>query len=307
VEAKSKLPATAGRTIALEGLDGTVKIGRFGAYIEREHDGQVVKANLPADSTPADLDPERIEQLIRQRAEGPESLGTHPETGEAVYLLDGQYGPYVQLGQQEEGSKVKPKRASLPKGVTPAQVTLEMAVGLLALPRVLGTHPTTGNVLKAGLGRFGPFVLHVKGGEGGKDEFRSLKAGDDPLTVTLERAVALLAEPKGVRGQRGQATPLREIGKHPADQAPVLLFDGRYGPYVKHGELNASLPKGADPATFPLDEAVRLLEERGKAPKSAKRAARSRGAKSATTKRSRKATKSAPRRRGGRAAPEPTE
>jgi DNA topoisomerase-1 len=113
-------------------------------------------------------------------------------------------------------------------------------------------------------------VLHVKGGEGGKDEFRSLKAGDDPLTVTLERAVALLAEPKGVRGQRGQATPLRDVGKHPADNEPVLLFDGRYGPYVKHGELNASLPKGADPATYPLDEAVRLLEDRGKAPKSAK-------------------------------------
>jgi DNA topoisomerase-1 len=144
VESKAKLPATEGRTIALEGLDGTVKIGRVGAYIERELDGQVIKANLPADSTPADLDPERIEQLIRQRAEGPESLGSHPESGEPVSLLDGQYGPYVQLGQQEEGSKVKPKRASLPKGVTPNQVTLDMAVGLLALPRVLGLHPTTG-------------------------------------------------------------------------------------------------------------------------------------------------------------------
>jgi DNA topoisomerase-1 len=121
-------------------------------------------------------------------------------------------------------------------------------------------------VIKAGLGRFGPFVVHAKAGEGGKDEFRSLKAGDDPLTVTLERAVQLLAEPKGVRGQRGQATPLREVGKHPADRAPVNLFDGRYGPYVKHGDLNASLPKGADPATFTLDAAVQLLEERGKAP-----------------------------------------
>lgn len=322
VEAKSKLPATEGRTIALEGLEGTVKIGRFGAYIERDLDGQVIKANLPADSTPADLDPARIEQLIRQRAEGPESLGNHPESGEPVYLLDGQYGPYVQLGTQEEGSKVKPKRASLPKGTTPAQMTLDLAVGLLALPRVLGTHPTSGNVLKAGLGRFGPFVLHVKGGEGGKDEFRSLKAGDDPLTVTLERAVALLAEPKGVRGQRGQATPLREVGKHPADSEPVLLFDGRYGPYVKHGDLNASLPKGADPATFTLEAAVQLLEERGKAPKQARRprrggagsarsprAPRPRGAKSATKKASRKSAKSAPRGRGVRSTPaaEPSE
>jgi DNA topoisomerase-1 len=137
-------------------------------------------------------------------------------------------------------------------------------------------------------------VVHAKAREDGKDDFRSLKAGDDPLTVTLERAVALLAEPKGVRGQRGQATPLREIGKHPADNAPVLLFDGRYGPYVKHGDLNASLPKGADPATFPLDEAVRLIEERGKAPKSAKRGRRpSAGTKRVvkkSAKRSRKKT-----------------
>jgi DNA topoisomerase-1 len=298
VESKAKLPATEGRTIALEGLDGTVKIGRFGAYIERDLDGQVVKANLPADSTPADLDPERIEQLIRQRAEGPESLGNHPESGQPVYLLDGQYGPYVQLGTQEEGSKVKPKRASLPKGVTPSQMTLDMAVGLLALPRVLGTHPTSGNVLKAGLGRFGPFVLHVKGGEGGKDEFRSLKAGDDPLTVTLDRAVALLAEPKGVRGQRGQATPLREVGKHPADSEPVLLFDGRYGPYVKHGELNASLPKGADPATFSIEEAVRLIEERGKAPKG--KGGRSRRPSTGASRTVKKAAKKKAAKKGSR-------
>jgi DNA topoisomerase-1 len=256
-----------------------------------------VKANLPADATPADLDPERIEQLLRQRAEGPESLGTHPETGESVYVLDGQYGPYVQLGMPDDGSKIKPKRASLPKGVTPGQVTLEMAVGLLALPRVLGTHPDTGNVIKAGLGRFGPFVVHAKGGAEGKDDFRSLKAGDDPLTVTLERAVQLFAEPKGVRGQRGQATPLREIGQHP-DGGPVQLFEGKYGPYVKHGELNASLPKGADPATFSLDEAVRLIAEKGKAPKSAGRARRGAGgAKKAAQKSAKKsAKKAAPKR-----------
>jgi DNA topoisomerase I len=297
VEEKAKLPATEGRTIALEGVEGSVKIGRFGPYIERDLDGQMVKANLPAAATPSDLDPERIEQLLRQRAEGPESLGTHPETGESVYVLDGQYGPYVQLGMPEEGSKVKPKRASLPKGVTPGQVTLEMAVGLLALPRVLGVHPETGNVIKAGLGRFGPFVVHAKGGAEGKDDFRSLKAGDDPLTVTLERAVQLFAEPKGVRGQRGQATPLREIGQHP-DGGPVQLFEGKYGPYVKHGELNASLPKGADPARFSLDEAVRLIAEKGKAPKSAGRARRGAGgAKKAAKKSAKKsARKAAPKR-----------
>jgi DNA topoisomerase-1 len=281
VEEKTKLPATAGRTIALEGIDGTVRIGRYGAYIERELDGQMVRANLPEGATPADLDPERIEALIRQRAEGPSSIGNHPESGEAIYVLDGQYGPYVQLGMPEEGSKEKPRRASLPKGVTPDQVTLEMAVGLLALPRVLGTHPETKQTIKAGLGRFGPFVVHAKGGAEGKDDFRSLKAGDDPLTVTLERALQLFAEPKGMRGR--QATPLRVIGDHPKG-GPVQLFDGKYGPYVKHGELNASLPKGADPTTYPLADAVTLLAEKGKPSKSA-RAAGKRPAKKAAGKR----------------------
>ena len=265
VESKAKLPATEGRTIALEGVEGAVKIGRFGAYIERELDGQLVKANLPADATPADLDHERIEQLLRQRADGPPSIGVHPGAGESIYLLDGQYGPYVQLGQQVPGSKEKPKRASLPKGVTLAGVTLEMAVGLLALPRLLGSHPVSGRPVKAGLGRFGPYILHDLGK--GEAEFRSLKAGDDVLTVGLDRAVALLAEPKLARGGRAAATPLREIGAHPVDGKPVQLFDGKYGPYVKHGELNASVPKGTDPMTFPLAAAVELIAEKGKAPK----------------------------------------
>lgn len=297
VESKAKLPSNEGRTIALDGVEGTVRIGRFGAYIERELDGQMVKANLPADATPADLDPERIEQLLRQRAEGPASLGTHPEHGESIYLLDGQYGPYVQLGQQIEGSKEKPKRASLPKGVTPPQVTLEMAVGLLALPRLLGNHPVSGRPVKAGLGRFGPYILHDLGK--GEAEFRSLKAGDDVLTVQLDRAVALLAEPKLGRGGRAAATPIREIGAHPTDGKPVQLFEGKYGPYVKHGDLNASVPKGVDPMTFALDAAVELIAEKGKAPKGLLKARKAGGAKKAAPRKKaakKSAKKAAPKK-----------
>ncbi|MCA9721999.1 MAG: DNA topoisomerase I, partial [Gemmatimonadetes bacterium] len=201
-----------------------------------------------------------------------------------IYLLDGQYGPYVQLGEGE--GKQKPKRSSLPKGVKPEDVTLDLAVGLLSLPRVLGTHPDTGNTVKAGLGRFGPFVVHAKGGTEGKDDFRSLKAGDDVLTVTLDRALELLREPKGIRGQRAAATPLRTIGSHPKDGEPVHLFDGRYGPYVKHGDLNASLPKGADPQAFTLDEAVRLIAEKGKPPKGKRRSAKASTARTSTAKKS---------------------
>ena len=258
------------RQVAIDGLGATVRIGRFGPYVEREGP-EPLRASLPKDATPADLDPERVEALLRQRAEGPASVGTHPDTGDPIYVMDGQYGPYVQLGQQEEGSKVKPKRSSLPKGVKPEDVTLPMAVGLLSLPRLLGEHPDSKRPVKAGLGRFGPYILHDLGKD--EAEFRSLKAGDDVLTVNLDRAVALLAEPKAARRGRGATVaPLREIGAHPNDGKPVQLFDGKYGPYVKHGELNASVPKGTDPMTFPLEAAVELLGDKGKAPK-AKRGA----------------------------------
>ncbi len=259
---KDILPSDA-RTVALDGLGATVRIGRFGPYVEREDDGTMIRASLPKDATPADIDPARIDALLRQRAEGPASVGTHPDTGEQIFLLDGQYGPYVQLG--EASDEHKPKRASLPKGVKPEAVTRELAIGLLSLPRTLGVHPETQRPVKAGLGRFGPYILHDLGK--GQADFRSLKAGDDVLTVTLERALQLLAEPKAQRGRRAAATPLRVLGEHPADQQPVQLFEGKYGPYVKHGDLNASLPRGADVQAFTLEQAVAVLAERGSAPK----------------------------------------
>jgi DNA topoisomerase I len=265
-------PASA-RIVHLPDLGATVRIGRFGPYVERQNDGEAIRASLPRDAVPSELSPERIDALLRQRTEGPASLGTHPDTGEPVYLLDGQYGPYVQLGEGTD--KKKPKRASIPKGTRLEDVTLDMAVRLLSLPRLLGTHPDSGRPVKAGLGRFGPYVVHDLGK--GQADFRSLKAGDNVLTVPLDRALQLLAEPKATRGRRGAAaTPLRELGAHPADGKPVQLFSGRYGPYVKHGDLNASLPRDADPQQFTLDQAVALLEARGKQPKRARRT-RSRG------------------------------
>ncbi len=266
-------PATA-RVVQLPGLGATVRIGRFGPYVERDHDGEPIRASLPRDAAPAELTSERVDALLRQRAEGPASLGTHPDTGESIYLLEGQYGPYVQLGEATD--EKKPKRASIPKGTKLDEVTLEMAVGLLSLPRTLGTHPDSGRPVRAGLGRFGPYIVHDLGK--GQADFRSLKGGDDVLTVTFDRALQLLAEPKAVRGRRGApATPLRELGPHPADGKPVQLFAGRYGPYVKHDDINASLPRDSDPAQFTLEAAVALLAEKGRAPKRGRRAARTRG------------------------------
>ncbi|MGD1908395.1 MAG: type I DNA topoisomerase [Leptolyngbyaceae cyanobacterium] len=247
-------PAEA-RTVDLADLGAKVRIGRYGPYVEAENDDGPVKASIPQDVSPADLDGDQVELLLRQKTEGPEKLGLHPESGEAIYVLVGAYGPYVQLGEATD-EKPKPKRASLPKGVTPDKVTLDTAVGLLALPRLLGKHPETDAPIKASLGRFGPYVVHDQG-KTGKD-YRSLKAEDDVLTVTLERALALLAEPKGRRGRR-KAEPLKELGAHPDDGEQVAIFNGPYGHYVKHGKVNASLPEGKTPDDITLELALELL------------------------------------------------
>jgi DNA topoisomerase I len=244
------------RAVDLEGLTAKVRIGKYGAYLEAENDDGPIKASIPQDLTPADLDPAQVEVLLRQKTEGPDKVGFHPETGEPIYLMIGSYGPYVQLGDISDANP-KPKRASLPKGVNSQSVTLEMAVSLLALPRTLGTHPDTGGKIQASLGRFGPYVVHDQGKEG--KDYRSLKAEDNVLTISLERALELLAQPKAGRGRSKAAKPLRELGNHPADEEPINIYDGPYGPYVKHGKTNASLPEGESVESLTLENAVKVL------------------------------------------------
>lgn len=246
------------RTVALEQLPCVVRISKFGAYLEADHDGQNVKANLPPDMTPADLSPERIQELCQNKLAGPEALGVDPETGEPIYLLNGQYGPYVQRGEAT-GDQPKPKRASLPPGIEATSITIAEALDLLRLPRLLGDHPQGGRV-EAGLGRFGPYVVWHKGK--GEREYRSIKGEDQVLTITVERALELLAIPKPGRGKR---TPLRTLGPHPDDGEPVAVFSGPYGQYVKHGKLNCSLPEGKTAADVTLEEAIGLLRAKAEA------------------------------------------
>ncbi|HEV8148613.1 MAG TPA: type I DNA topoisomerase, partial [Gemmatimonadales bacterium] len=253
---EKKIDPVEARTLEVAGIgEATIRIGRFGPYVEVERQGETLRASLPKDAAPADLSSEGIEELLRQKREGPDVLGHHPATGEPIMVLSGQYGPYVQLGPVSEDS-AKPKRASLPKGVKPEDVTLELAVGLLALPRLLGVHPDTGGKIFAGQGRFGPYIVHDQG-KAGKD-YRSLRGEDQVLSVSLARALELLAQPKQSRGRRG-APALKELGPHPADQQPVAVYEGQYGPYVKHGTTSASIPKGRHPTSVTLAEAVELL------------------------------------------------
>jgi DNA topoisomerase-1 len=245
------------RTVVLEGLPCVVRIGRFGAYLEKKRVGddgseELIKATLPQEITPADLDADKAELILRQKSDGPEALGVDPETGDAIYLLFGQYGPYLQRGQVSEENP-KPKRASLPKGVKPEDLGLDDALGLLRLPRLLGDHPEGGRI-QAGLGRFGPYVVHDKAK--GEKDYRSLKAEDDVLGIGLERALELLAQPKRGRGGR---TALRDLGTPEGADEAIQLFDGPYGLYVKQGKVNASLPEGTTADTITLEQALELL------------------------------------------------
>lgn len=287
-EQESQIDPTEARTVELENLGAKVRIGRFGAYIEAENGDGVVTASIPKDLTPAELDPDQVEVLLRQKTEGPDKVGMHPETGEPIYILIGPYGPYVRLGDVSEDNK-KPKQASLPKGVNIEDVTLEMAVGLLALPRALGVHPATGGKIQASLGRFGPYVAHDLGKEG--KDYRSLKAHDNVLTISLERALELLAEPKKGRGGAGKSKkPLRELGVHPKDNEPVNIYDGPYGPYVKHGKTNASLPEGQSVEDLTLETALGLLEAKASTKKSSSKSSKSTGSSSSSRKTTAKKT-----------------
>ncbi len=177
------------------------------------------------------------------------------DAGEVISLRTGRFGPYVQRGEATEENP-KPPRASLPKGWDPAEMTLEKALMLLDLPRVIGPHPEDGEPVEAGIGRYGPYVKHGR-------LYANLPEVDEVFTIGMNRAVELLAQ-KASRGRGGRAaaSPLRELGEHPEKGGPVNVMDGRYGPYVKWGRINATLPKGVEPADVTMEMALQLLEEK---------------------------------------------
>lgn len=190
---------------------------------------------------------------------GDRELGVDPETGQPVQLKIGRFGPYVEIAPPEGD---KPKRSSLPKGWSPASLTLDQALRLLALPREVGVHPEDGKMITAGLGRYGPFVLHA-------GTYANVSDIEEVFEVGLNRAVALLAEKRAGRPGRGAATaPLKDLGTHPETGEPIHVMAGRFGPYVKSGKINATLPKGATPEDLTLEDALPLLAAKaGAAPK----------------------------------------
>jgi len=214
----------------------SIKLGKFGAFIGCS-DYPKCRYTRPF----------ALDQDIEEIPTADTPLGDDPVSGLAISVKKGPYGHYVQCGT--DNGELKPKRVALPRSMKPADVDLDIALRLLALPRELGRHPETRDAIVAGIGRFGPYIKHGT-------TFKSLAPDDDVLTIGLNRAVVLLAEPAGQR--RSGPRLLRELGEHP-DGGTVAVYAGRYGPYVSHDGVLASLPRTADPATFSLDQAVPLL------------------------------------------------
>jgi DNA topoisomerase-1 len=187
-------------------------------------------------------------------------LGADPQ-GVPVTLRTGRFGPYVQLGEGE-----KPRRSSIPRGWPVAELDLDQALKLLSLPREVGKHPEDGEPIIANLGRYGPYVQHLK-------TYANVPDVNELFEVGLNRAVTLIAEKRagkgGGRGRGQAAPPLRELGNHP-DGEPIRLYNGRFGPYLKHGTINANIPRGADPASITLEQAIELVDARAAAAPSTK-------------------------------------
>ena len=232
------------------------RVGRYGAYVCRQEDGVDVCASLPESQAPADITVEIANKLIDQKKNGSDALGKDLKTGEPIYVLSGRYGPYVQLGDATD-ENAKPKRVSLPAGVLPENVTLEMAMQLVELPKNLGNHPGTGKEVRAGLGRFGPYIVH-------DGDFRSIPKTHNLFTISFDESMELLNKPKA---GRGRAAPIKDLGKIAGIDDPISIFSGKYGPYIKCGTVNVSLPDDMKPEDVTLEVAIALVTQKaGEAP-----------------------------------------
>ncbi len=284
-----------------------VRVGKFGPFLE--HGDR--RASIPDSMPPDELNVEKAIELLEKQSQGDEPLGMDPLTGKPIYVKQGRFGPYVQLGTNDDEEK---KLSSLLKGMEPSTLDLDTAVQLLSLPRELGLHPTSQEPIIATNGRYGPYI---KCGS----ESRSLTEGLSLLTITLDEAIQLLAQPKTIRGRQAATpkAPLQTFAESPVTGKVVTLLDGRYGPYVTDGETNASIPKGTEASAVTFDVALALLAERaaaggGKKKRGAKASKKkaatkkksdsdgepqaTKTTKKAVKKASKKATKKAPKKKG---------
>jgi DNA topoisomerase-1 len=276
-------------TTPIAGTDAVLRVGRYGAYVERGEE----RANIPIGLAPDELTAELAEKLLSEPS-GDRELGVDPDTGLEIVAKSGRYGPYVtEILPESSPKSAKPRTASLFTDMAPSTVTLDEALRLLSLPRTVGLDPADGVEILAQNGRYGPYLTKDK-------DSRSLASEEQIFTVSLEEALALFAQPKPRRGRGEAKPPLRELGNDPTTGKPMVIKDGRFGPYVTDGETNASLRTADDPSTISVERASDLLSERrlkesleGGAPKKTTRRVVKRGAAKKTAAKKTAAKKTA--------------
>jgi DNA topoisomerase-1 len=232
------------------GREVVLRVGRYGPYLERGDE----KAAVPDNLAPDELTIEKAVELLEETPSGDKILGTDPDSGLVVLARHGRYGPYVQLGEPQ--GKEKPKTASLFKGMTLDELSLEQALKLLSLPRVVGTDPDKGLEIISQNGKYGPYLTR------GQDR-RPLESEEEIFTITPERALELFSKPPRRRGQVAiEAAPAREVGTDPVSGKMITVRNGRFGPYVTDGEVNASLRTADNSETIAVERAAELLQAR---------------------------------------------
>ena len=274
-----------------------VKIGRNSAYVQRERpEGGNESATIPEDVLIDELTVERGLELLALKRKSLEPIGVDPETGLNIYALIGPFGPYLQLGEVTDDGP-KPKRVSLGKGTDPGAVTLDVALQLLSLPREIGVDPETGKPVRAGLGRFGPYVQRDR-------VYANVESADRLFTITLDEALAKIRDKES-----GKKPALAEIGDHPETGETIVAYKGRYGPYITDGKVNATIPKDREPESITVEEALTMLaaaaERKGTRKKAAKKTAKKatkKTAKKTAKKAAKKATKKTARKAAGKPA-----
>ena len=254
---EKKIDADEARTIHISkdvNAEAELRVGRFGPYLVKKSlnkDEEDLRASIPEDIAPSDLTVEKINEILTVSKRGPQPIGVDPETKQNIYVLLGRFGPYVQLGEITEAVP-KPKRASIPPEMNSQNLSMAEALHLLTLPKELGFHPETKTKVMANKGRFGPYVQHG-------DIFRSLRKEDDVYTITLERALEVLAEER--KSRRG-STLIKELGAHPKSKKKIGIYEGKYGQYLKMGTKNFGLPKETDTTALSLDDAVKIIDKK---------------------------------------------
>lgn len=289
-----------------DGVAIVARVGRYGPYLERGDD----RASIPEDLAPDELTPIKAVELI-DAPKGDRELGTHPETGLPIMVKAGRFGPYISMGEHDDETGEKPRTSSLFKDMSPEELTLEQAVQLLELPRVIGVDPADGGEITAYNGRYGPYIEKIIRAEDGsaKKDSRSLEVEQELLTIDMARAVEVMAQPKRRRGQKA-AEPIRIVGVDPATDLEVQLKDGRFGPYVTDGEINASLRKGDSVEELTIERASELIaDRRAKGPtkkKAKKKATKKKAAKKKTTAKKAAKKKAPAKKAAAKAAPAPS-